>query len=354
VKDVVVHIGTGKTGTSALQEFLGRNRATLARAGVLYPQSVGKYRHVKLGLMVTPLEDLDKMIVWRRAGADDPEAYQADVRRQLDAELAAAGLPRVVFSNEGFYGSRPGTLTALRRYLDEAAHTVRIVVYLRRQDDHLLSRYQQRVKVGAVDRLAEWATTDLTDIYDYARRLRLWQDLLAPSALVVRPFERAQLSGGSIFQDFLDAAAIDLDASGLEQVGRTNESLDAESVELLRLLNLHQVEHHGATPGQIDNRELLKRVFARPRGPVLGLGGDVLDRFMARWAASNAEVARVHLGREDGVLFRSSERTADVTTRQTLEPARAEQLMAELDFPVDERAGVLRIAEREIRTAAAG
>lgn len=348
-----MHIGTGKTGTSAIQEFLGRNREQLAAAGVLYPRSVGKYRHVRLGLMVTPIKDLDRMIVWRRAGSEDPEEFQAGVRAELDEEIRSAGLPRVVFSNEGFYGSGEGTLVNIRRYLDQAARSVRIVVYLRRQDDHLLSRYQQRVKVGATDRIRDWARTDLSGTYDYARRLAMWQRIVEPTELVVRPFERAQLSGGSIFEDFLDAAGLGIDVGALEQVGRTNESLDAECVELVRLLNLRAVEAHGATEGRIDNRTLLKKLFARDRGATLGLPDEVLDPFMAQWADSNAEVARTHLGREDGVLFRTTERAAGVTTRQALEPSRAAELLDEIDHPLEERAGVLRIAERELRTAEA-
>jgi hypothetical protein len=37
----------------------------------------------------------------------------------------------------------------LRRLTDEIATRLRLVVYLRRQDDHLIIQYQQRVKTAA-------------------------------------------------------------------------------------------------------------------------------------------------------------------------------------------------------------
>jgi hypothetical protein len=37
--DLVLHIGSGKTGTSSIQGFLHRNRDRLATLGYLYPRT---------------------------------------------------------------------------------------------------------------------------------------------------------------------------------------------------------------------------------------------------------------------------------------------------------------------------
>ena len=66
--DVVLHVGSGKTGTSSIQYFLHRNRARLADLGYLYPQSPGRRRHTRLGLFVQPDKALSGRPSWSDSG----------------------------------------------------------------------------------------------------------------------------------------------------------------------------------------------------------------------------------------------------------------------------------------------
>ena len=43
--DCIIHIGTGKTGTTSIQNVLARRRAVLQRAGILYPETLGRTNH---------------------------------------------------------------------------------------------------------------------------------------------------------------------------------------------------------------------------------------------------------------------------------------------------------------------
>ena len=40
---IILHIGVYKTGTTAVQSFLARNRSALAEQGVLYPESFTRF-----------------------------------------------------------------------------------------------------------------------------------------------------------------------------------------------------------------------------------------------------------------------------------------------------------------------
>ena len=121
-----------------------------------------------------------------------------------------------------------------------STRSVRVVVYLRRQDDHACSRYQQVVKrSGEIRRLAERVEEmDLSEVYDYHSRLVAWRDLMRPDELIVRRFERRPLPQRVALRDFVDAAGIGIDprTSGPTR----NESLDAESVEFLRLFKSYR------------------------------------------------------------------------------------------------------------------
>jgi hypothetical protein len=348
--DLVLHIGSGKTGTSSVQHLLSKSRERLAKLGTLYPRSPGHARHVRLGLFIRPDATLGKLISWQKQDYSSPTDFREDFQRKLFAEINSSGLTRVLLSDEALYGSTVGALKRLRAFTDEIARSIRLVVYLRRQDDHLCSRYQQVVKTGEVRRLADRVEQlDLPKLYDHHARLRTWARLLEPTDFVVRPFDRERFVDGSLLQDFLDAARIDASALDLTQARNLNESLDAESVEFLRLLNLHRIEHEGAKAGLIDNRALVKRLTEVSTGPTLTLPDSVLDAFMDSWEESNRAVARDFLGDKTGQLFRAPRKTRNTTTEQRLDPARVDDYLALLDLPEQLHEPLRRLAEREAR-----
>jgi hypothetical protein len=348
--DLVLHIGSGKTGTSSVQQLLNKNRKHLAELGTLFPQSPGRGRHVRLGLFIRPDPELDNKIGWHKQNYYSPAEFREDFQHELFAEINDSGLTRVLLSDEALYGSSVEALNRLRAFTDEIARSIRLVVYLRRQDDHLCSRYQQVVKTGEVRRLADRVQQlDYSKTYDYHARLRTWAQLLEPNDFVVRPFDRERFAGGSLLQDFLDAARIDARAEDFKQVRNLNESLDAESVEFLRLLNLHRIEHEGATSGLIDNRALVKRLTEFSTGPTLTLPAGVLDAFMEQWEESNSAVAREFLGDGSGQLFRTARKTRNTTTEQHLDPARLDHYLTLLVLPERMHSPLRRLAEREAK-----
>lgn len=345
--DVVLHVGSGKTGTSSVQSFLKANRARLARKGVLYPLTPGRARHVQLGFYIKTEEELQHTVEWRRADLGTLAEFRARFRADLVEEIRDSGASRVIFSDEALYAARDDALKRLRGLTDRVAREVTVVVYLRRQDDHLVSRYQQSIKTGAIRRLDEFARLDHTGIYDYETRLARFRRLLRPDALVVRRFEPARFGEGGLYQDFLTAAGVQVPAKRLKPVESQNESLDADSVEFLRLCNLYRVEEEGATPGVIDNRSLFRRLDAS--GPTLTLADDVFAEFMAQWADANRAVAQASFGEDELFLPRRASRST--TTEQRLDPARLDDLFARVELPEEMHAGVRRIAEREAAVA---
>lgn len=342
--DLTVHIGSGKTGTTSVQRFLAENRASLLDRGWLFPRSPGASRHVRFGMMAMPDDELRDYRAWKRTGETDPGRFRRRVRRRLSDEIAASGAANVLVSDEALFGSSPGRIRNVRAFARERARSVRIVAYVRRQDDHLLSRYQQVVKLGSTARLTQWYAANGARMYDYHAVLARWQDLSGASALIVRPFERVRFHEGSLYQDFLDAAAIPARVDELATPSDRNESLSAEGVEMLRLLNLYRVKEQGAQTWQLDNAPLVRALAAQP-GPTLGLPRAELDSFMSRWEDTNRRVATEFL-HTDAPLFTAPSRT-DRVVEQRLEPARVDHYLPLLEVPEQDWAGIRRTAERE-------
>jgi hypothetical protein len=346
--DLVVHIGTGATGASLIQHFLERNRARLADLGYLYPQTPGRTRHTRLGLFLQPDTVLENNPRWHTEGIASPADLRRAFRRRLFREINQSGRFRVLLSDEGLYGSSVHALRRLSRFADRVAGSLRLVVYLRRQDDHLLSRYQQVVKGREARRLTDrMQHENLARTYDYHSRLRLWERTLEPTEFVVRRYESGSFSGGSLCQDFLDAAHVDGQADHWAQVEQPDESLDAEAVELLRILNVYRREDESATSLLPDNRALVPRLARACSGPALTLPTTVLDEFMARWEQSNQAVAMRFLGDDRGQLFRAPRTSNNTTAEQTLDPARLDHFIALLRLPESTHGPLRQLVERE-------
>jgi hypothetical protein len=321
-EQVVLHLGAGKTGTSSLQYRLAANRDVLAAHGTLYPRTPGGARHTRLGMFAKSDEEMVRTGAWRRMGRPDPRRFRRRFRRRLLREIADADARRVLFSDEALLGLPEDAIRRLRKLTRAIGSEVRAVVYLRRQDERLVSQYQQEVKTGGTTTLADWAAGHGTHLHDYHQRLTTWSGVLGSSALVVRRFERSAFLNGDLYDDFLDAAGTELSASQLAPVETRNESLDAESLEFLRLLNIYRVENEAAEAGYIDNTAVVERLREQEPGPMLTLPDAVLDREMERWEQSNRATAEEFLGDPDGVLFREPRRPGTFTTEQLLDPAR--------------------------------
>jgi hypothetical protein len=349
----VLHVGSGKTGTSSIQGFLQRNRAGLRELGLLYPRAPGRSRHYRLNLFAHPDAVLDGLPTWRkeRERFSSPEEFRKVFRRRLFREINQSGLSRVLLSDEALYNSPDQAMQRLSRLARRIASNRRLVVYLRRQDDHLVSRYQQVVKKGETRRLAERTQQlDLSETYNHYTRLRKWERLLEPNEFVIRRFEPHSFVGGSLYQDFLEAAGIDARAEELKQLpAPRNESLDAESVEFVRILNIFRVENEAAAALVPVDRTLVKRLAAASTGPTLTMPGRVLDDFMSQWEDSNERAAREILGDESGKLFHKPRKTHNTTTEQRLEPARLDHFLTLAQLPEQVHAPLRVLAEREVK-----
>jgi hypothetical protein len=127
-------------------------------------------------------------------------------------------------------------------------------------------------------------------------------------------------------------------------VPRANESLDAETVEFLRIYNIYLVRHAGETAGLIDHRPLIRRLQDHVSGPTLTLPDRQLEEFLARWQPSNAKVAEKYFGEPE--LFAGG-RKDGTTAEQHLDPARVDHFLEIGELPRTVRDEVHRIAVAE-------
>ena len=289
-KQFILHIGDSKTGTSALQWFLLSNRDELARHGYSYHEHAIGNNDISSGNAVELAVNLR-------------DAHFEQAREAADGLWNQPG-GQVILSSEHLGILSDDHVERLADYFPGA----RIVVYLRRQDSAVLSRYNQTVKRHDQRVPFEvWASRGLhnTNRYDllaYISLLSRWSRPFGKDNLIVRPYERTQFYGGTIFSDFLHfVLGLELTPHFRLPQDPINRSYSNDALEFKRLAN-----HLDFDKDLLDHLlqaysdECRREVRSTLMSP--GLQRQIMEVF----SASNARIAREYLGREDGRLFYDS------------------------------------------------
>jgi hypothetical protein len=305
IRPIFLHIGTHKTGTSSIQHYLAKGRATLRRRGFVVPAVAGQKNHYNLPLYA--LSDDDRSALRLTHGLTSEaqvhefrrsflEALEADVRSWADDDT-------ILLSSEHLIHLRaPAEFGRLKEVLAAMGpRPVRIVIYLRRQDAYYVSAYAQHIRGGSTD---AWLSKESFDhlVLDYRVILDRWGDAFGRENLCIRPFERSQLVGNDAVVDFLAFVG----CSGIEgATAERNVSLDAQATEFLRRLNPLFPRFVDDRINE-DRRALVQALTSISKGPQLRLDRNSAMEILARYQESNAEIATRYLGRADGRLFHES------------------------------------------------
>ena len=221
---LIVHFGTPKTGTSALQETLLRHRRKLLGRGILYPRIAQQRRHHILTGMFVSADKIHSGLL-DRFGSEKEVRRAAEVAWKAVLEQIRRHKPgTVILSSEMFvFGSRQEELERLRDRLLEVTPTITAVLYVRSPAHYYLSGLQQNVRTGRL--LPPHAFEFRSHIESIER--------VFGGDIIVRCFERHRLSGGDIVSDFFSAVLMDRSAAiGLETV-TFNESISAEAMSII-------------------------------------------------------------------------------------------------------------------------
>jgi hypothetical protein len=238
----VLHIGTEKTGTTALQSALSGLRDSLSEQGMFYAGAPGDLNSRRLAAVFTPFRVSDDFLV--RHDLAEPEKFLAWRDRTLSEfcdEIEAAGERHdtYVLSSEHF-SSRVLTDEAvieLAQFLSTRFSEVRVVCYLRRQDEMAVSRINEGLRAGFPRR--QFPTTKgggrLPPLYDYYGIFKRWSLAFGSASMHLRIFDRSELVGGDIVKDFSETQlGVPLD---FDEEGAPNVSLNANAQLALMMFN---------------------------------------------------------------------------------------------------------------------
>lgn len=323
-RQIFLHIGLHKTGTTFLQQTLFRLETWLAGQGILYPRT---------GLADTatspnPMLQRTGHVNFLSALRNPDKRYGRAMVRALDTLIEQHDPHTLVLSSELFFGPHQNlNMTHLQAVLGQFGQ-IRPIVYLRRQDAYMESLYLERLG---------WQNPRLQQAFapfvrnsaawmNYPARLAPWRKAIPDSNWIIRSYDDVAQSGG-LLTDFLGhiGATAPLPET-IHAQDRVRGSINPEFSNLLLAANqLSDVEAE-------DKRALVHSLrvdpqFATPPGPRPSLFTDELwDEVADKYRPMNAKLAKgLITGPSDRFLFPSKRPAVyQVKQRFLLKAARKE------------------------------
>ncbi len=310
--NLVCHIGTPKTATTYLQETCAANPDWLRENGMVYPDLLSPIaNHITLFYAAAQYVDPSAHAYGLRSMAE-VAVFRGTLADQIRQQIAAAppGVTTMLMSSENLTGNLGGPgVRELACLLRPLFDQVRIVVYLRRQDDAVLSMYGEFMRRGYHGApFAEFVENalrpDPTPPYlNYRRLLGHWIEAFGAQAITVRLFDRAELVDGDVLTDFMaQVLGRRPDLAGLVPSGNGNESLSAPALEFLRLIQ-------PMVPFQMNNtvnparQRLERRINRLPGTPRPQMSATQSARIMAHYRAANDWLRQTFFPDRPGPLF---------------------------------------------------
>lgn len=238
MKRVIIHVGTSKTGTKALQSFLSNNRENLRGERISYYHPFENhlaYYTPGNGGFLLPL-------IYDRIGEYvDPEKLHSaleESRRACDSLTAADTL---ILSEEVLWISG----FSYEKYWDALRNVVgdiwgrdidlNIVVYLRRQDDWTFSLWKQRAKFHThpVTTMFPDYLQDLRrqGITDYSVCIRRMEEAFGRRNIVIRRYNKTLSGENEICRDFMAALDLPWKDTYIIDRERVNDSITLAAAE---------------------------------------------------------------------------------------------------------------------------
>lgn len=310
MKKIYIHVGAGKTGTSALQEFFLINRNLFNEKGVWVPTigSVESNRFIAHHGLAGGRDSapIDPTPLWEKVKKESEDKSSILVSSELfHSRLRGQwGKDLLLWIKSLFYGWR-----------------VVCIYYIRRQDQWNESAYEQWVKSGTLRDGSTVEEFSLSFTGNQVDEIYNISEVFGKENVIVRPYQRKQLVNESIFSDFLSHIGVaeegfsyprknpnprlSIDALEFKRISNSVLKTKKEAQYLMRpLLEYSNTKH-------VSSSEIYRSYTL--------ISKDVREEILNRHSADYSYIAKEYLGRDDGSLFYEEEEKKYVSANLELE-----------------------------------
>lgn len=277
---IVFHIGWTKTGTTALQGFLVKNNVQLKQKGWVYP----------LGKNPQSLLRLWNQNIFGGNGSCLLVQDEKFFNNSFEEILEYVAQYNVIISSENISDLTCERFEKLFRIVIERYDNIKVVVYLRRQDEYIESRYNQIVKSITKENKTLQEYVDKLDFknpwFDYLSKLEILEKLLG-DRLIVRRYSKDTV------EDFLSLIGVKLENPEISSNNPVNLSLGSRLLEIKRIMN----GFSNLSPyyeDQIAKLNVANFITGR-KDSYKVMSPEMRQKILDEYAADNEEIARHYL-----------------------------------------------------------
>ncbi|EAH8788935.1 hypothetical protein EWV11_07595, partial [Campylobacter jejuni] len=229
-----VHIGTMKTGTSSIQNFLYINRDLLKEQNYYYPISIKNKDRLndhnpfagKFNFMLNRVNDLNLLY------------KEFD---HLNNEIEKCNCDNIIISTENIQWllNSQHKIEYFYNFLSLKFHNIKIVIYLRDVVELFISMCSQAIKDNThlnYHFLHPCQNEKAKILSDYRQTLQWWGEVFGRENLIVRLFDKNEFYQGDLLKDFVHSISLKWDDK-FKIPKKDNETLDLIGFELLSRVN---------------------------------------------------------------------------------------------------------------------
>lgn len=303
---IVLHIGTYKTGTTAIQRSLGQAFGPLLERGILYPRAGRRGPgHARLARELvdttTPVSEVPSHL-------------------RIVEEVRARGATALVISAEDLSVPKPRLVRWAQTLCEQMGpRELRIVAYVRPQWEYIESHYAELIKNGRrwgpIEQYVE-SSLERPYLFDYPKVFGDWREAFGEQ-LDIRPYGAEHFVDGDVVKDFWRAT--DLGPAPRPQGRSVNRRTGAMTTEMLRtlrgLLADYGLDRFVPAADVLRLARLRLEAELPDDPPFRGLTPELVGRIAETFSASNHAFVRDYLGGRDAGLFEPPGEIAPATAR---------------------------------------
>ena len=229
-KKIFIHVGSEKSGSSAIQFFMSQNRSELKKFGFYVPdRDLGFNDDLVTGNQVFYFQSL----------IDTQNLSDLISRLNIFFESIPDNGVALISSENLFSIKASFIIEALVNNFD-----LKFLAYIRRQDDYLISAWKQWYFRYEED-IYSWLLTATRDLGRWGAILNTYKNFISDDMLVLKIFNRAEFKFGNIVYDFIDFLNLSHCTEGfvVEELA-VNKSLDIFIVDLFKSNPYYLLEAH--------------------------------------------------------------------------------------------------------------
>ncbi|HDZ5081427.1 TPA: hypothetical protein RTH17_001841, partial [Campylobacter jejuni] len=228
-----LHIGTMKTGTSSIQDFLYKNQNLLKIQKTLYPISIKNSWH---------LNDHNPFAhAIEQANFSSLDSYLKPLKQEINNSHSN----KVILSTENiqFLLYNEKYIQELQIILKNLGFTkIHIIIYLRNPSDLFISMCSQALKNGAPKKFLSLPSENnkFKILCHHEQTLKNWANIFKKENLIVKLFSKNEFYQGDLLKDFINTIGLEWDDNFIIP-NKQNETLDLLGMEILNHFNNYSI-----------------------------------------------------------------------------------------------------------------